>query len=299
MNSTCYEFIKYKTFSALESLTMYNLGQYIPRRSCIHNLDPRIKILGVVLLSLAILEAELPGAVLCTIFLLGLVPLTRIPPRSYLRAFKPVAPFLLLIFGLHLLFTDGTPIPPLPAWPVTVTFQGLAGGLAVTWQFALLVLGASFLTTTTSPTELVSGLERLLRPLNLIGVSSHEVALMVSVALRFVPTILEEIRTIREAQTARGAALNTGSLPKRARQVISLITPLLTQSLRRADELATAMEARGYSGGPRTYMKELRFCPRDYTALAILIILVGCLLFQQYASPGTPLPWFPGPAVSG
>ena len=278
---------------------MYNLGQYIPERSCIHNLDPRIKILGVVLLSLAILKAEILGAVLCTMFLLGLVPLTRIPPRYYLRALKPVAPFLLLLFGLHLLFTDGTPIPPFPAWRVTVTFQGLISGLVVTWQFALLVLGASFLTMTTSPTELVSGLERLLRPLNFIGVSSHEVAIMVSVALRFVPTILAEIRTIREAQTARGAVFNTGSLSKRGRQIVSLLIPLLTHSLRRADELATAMEARGYSGGPRTYMRELRLCPKDYTALAIVIILVGFLIFLQYASLSMPLPWFPRSVVSG
>lgn len=273
------------TLQKQKGMNMVHLGQYISRRSFIHGLDPRIKILCVILLSFMILKAEVLSSTLCTGFLLALIPVSRISPKSFLSSLRPVLPFLLLLFSLHLLFTQGTPIPPFPAWRVTVTFEGLTRGLLVAWPFALLVLSASFLTMTTSPSELVSGLERLLRPLRFLGIPSYDVAIMVSVALRFVPTILEEIRLIREAQTARCANFSTGSILKRARNLVALLVPLLTNAFRRADELTTAMEGRGYSGGPRTTMRELHLSTRDYGTLAVVILLVGLLLLQQAISP--------------
>lgn len=260
---------------------MYNLGQYIPRRSFIHSLDPRIKILFVVLLSLVILKAQAYAALLISLFLVFLLPASRIPARQILRSLKPVIPFLLLLFLLHLLLTEGEPVPPFPPWRVTVTYTGLFKGIMVTWQFVLLIVSASFLTMATPPTELVSGLERLLRPFRIIGVPSHDVAVMVSVALRFVPTILEEIRNIREAQMARGADLKTGSLYRRIRATISLLTQLIGNAFRRADELATAMEGRGYAGGPRTYMHDLRLTVRDYGTIVLMLIIGGSCLFQD------------------
>ncbi len=261
---------------------MYNLGQYIPQRSLIHSLDPRIKILSVVLLSLVILNTQALTAVGISIFLILLIPASRIPFRQILSSLKPVFPFLLLLFLLHLLLTEGEPVPPFPPWRVTPTYSGLFRGVMVTWQFALLIVSASFMTMTTPPIELVSGLESLLRPFKWIGVPSHDVAVMVSVALRFVPTILEEIKCIREAQMARGADFKTGRLFHRIRALVSLLIPLIGNAFRRADELATAMEGRGYAGGPRTYMHELRLTVRDYGAIGVMVLIGVTCLFQDF-----------------
>lgn len=275
-----------------KGMDMVHLGHYISRRSFIHGLDPRIKILCVILLSFVILKAEILSSALCTGFFLALIPVSQISPKTFLYSLRSVLPFLLLLFLLHLFVTKGTPIPPFPAWCVTVTFEGLSIGILVTWRFALLILGASFLTMTTPPSELVSGLERLLRPLRFMGLPSHDVAIMVSMALRFVPTILEEIRLIKEAQMARCASFSTGGMVKRTGSLVALLIPLLTGAFRRANELTAAMEGRGYSGGPRTTMRELRLATRDYGALAAVILLVGLLLFQQVASPVNA--FFPG-----
>ena len=261
---------------------MYNLGQYIPRTSFIHSLDPRIKILFVILLSLIILKARASTAPVISVFLIFLLPASGIPARQMLRSLKPVMPFLVLLFLLHLLLTEGEPVPPFPPWRVSVTYTGLFKGTMVTWQFVLLIVSASFLTMTTSPTELVSGLERLLRPFRIIGIPSHDVAVMVSVALRFVPTILEEINTIREAQMARGADIKTGNLLRRLRTTVSLLIPLIGNAFRRADELAIAMEGRGYAGGPRTYMHDLRLTVRDYGAIAVMLLIGVSCLFQDF-----------------
>ncbi|MBN1276303.1 MAG: energy-coupling factor transporter transmembrane protein EcfT [Deltaproteobacteria bacterium] len=260
---------------------MYNLGQYIPRKSLIHTLDPRIKILFVVMLSIIILNARVFTALVISVFLVFLLPLSRIHPQQILRSLRPVIPFLVLLFLLHLLLTEGVPLPPFPAWRITVTSAGLFRGIMVTWQFMLLIISASFLTMTTPPTGLVSGLERLLRPFRIIGVPSHDLAVMVSVALRFVPTFLEEIRSIREAQMSRGADLKTGSIYRRIRSTVSMMIPLISSTFRRADELATAMESRGYFGGSRTYMHDLCLTPRDYCAILMMLFIGGSCLFQD------------------
>lgn len=261
---------------------MVNLGQYIPRQSPIHGLDPRVKILSVVLLSLMVLNTHVLTASMISLFLLALVPVSCIPFSRFLCSFKPVLPFFLLLFLLHLLLTRGTPIPPFPPWRVTVTWEGLFKGTIVTWQFALLIMSASFLTMTTTPSGLVTGLERLLRPFRFIGVPSHDVAVMVSVALRFVPTILQEMRNIREAQTARGADFGTGSPYRRMRAVIALLIPLISNTFRKADDLATAMEGRGYGGGPRTSMHELHLTSKDFLAVAVMSAVVAVCLFHPH-----------------
>jgi len=254
---------------------MYALGQFIPSDSLIHGLDPRTKALSVILLSLVILNSQPAAAAIFTLFLLSLIPVSRIPAGAFLRALKPALPFLLLLFGIHLLFTGGAPIPPFPDWRITVTYQGLHKGTLVTWRFALLLMSASFLTFTTSPSELVCGLEWLLRPLNILGISSRDVAFMVSLALRFVPTLLEEIRMIREAQMARGASFGTGGLRKRTRSILFLLTPLLNNSIQRAEDLALAMESRGYGRGARTSMRELKLGYNDFLALGAVILCSG------------------------
>lgn len=248
-----------------------HIGQYIPGESMIHRLDPRVKIGSTVALSILILKGGSLNGVLISAFLIALVPLSRLGVSDMTKALRPVLFFFALLFFLHLLSTDGTPIPPFPSWCVTVTYEGLYRGAMTTWQFILLILSASILTMTTSPTELVSGIERLLRPLNVLGVPSHDLAIMISVALRFVPTFLEEIDRIKAAQMARGANFRTGPFVRRTRAVISLLLPLVLRAFRRADELVLAMEARGYKRGPRTYMKELCMTRADYAAVLVIV----------------------------
>ncbi len=255
-----------------------HIGQYIPCESLIHRLDPRVKIGSTVALSILILKGGTFSGVLITAFLIALVPLSRLGVNDMTKALRPVLFFFALLFFLHLLFTDGTPIPPFPSWRVTVTYEGLYRGAMTTWQFILLILSASILTMTTSPTELVSGIERLLRPLKRLGVPSHDLAIMISMALRFVPTFLEEIDRIKAAQMARGANFSSGPFVRRTRAVISLLLPLVLRAFRRADELVIAMEARGYKRGPRTYMKELCMTRADYAAV-LVIVGMTCLHF--------------------
>jgi len=254
---------------------MYNLGHHIPGESIIHRLDPRVKVVSVIGMSIMVLNGNAFTLAIFSIFLGALIAFSRIPIHHIVKALRPVVVFFALIFLLHLIFSEGTPIQPFPSWRVTVTYEGLNQGALVTWRFILLVVAASVLTMTTSPTELVSGIERLIRPLNAVGIPSHDVALMISIALRSVPTFLQEIERIKEAQMARGANFKTGSFVAKAKATSSLLLPLVVNSVRRADELATAMEARGYARGPRTYIKELRMSLADYTAIVIMVLITG------------------------
>lgn len=265
---------------------MVHLGQYIPRSSRIHQLDPRVKLAAAVILSTMILKGDLPTLCWITAFLTVLVPLSHLRAGHIRIAFRPMLFFLGLLFFLHLLFTEGTPIPPFPPWRVTITYQGLSAGAFVIWQFSLLILSASILTMSTSPGELIGGMERVLRPFKRLGVPSHDLAMMISMALRFVPTILEELARIRDAQASRGACLKTGPVLQRMKATASLLIPLIRSIVRRADALAVAMESRGYSRGPRTYMRELRMSGKDYLALLLLAAAMGLELVGRYALHG-------------
>ena len=157
-----------------------------------------------------------------------------------------------------------------------MTYEGLERGVLVTWQFIALVVSAAVLTMTTAPSELVGGFEKLLRPFNRLGVPSHDIAVMVSISLRFVPTLLEEVERMKEAQMARGADFASGGLVRRLKKMATLVIPLILCTFRRADELALAMEGRSYHRGPRTYLRELKFSRFDYAALLfIAAFLIG------------------------
>ncbi len=257
---------------------MFNLGQYLPGDSPIHRLDPRIKILSVVTLSIVILRADGYDAGLISLFLAAAGFAGRMRLRHFIDALRPLAFFLGLLFFLHLFFTPGRTWVVLPLG-IVATFEGLHRGLVTTWQFAALVTGAAILTMTTSPSELINGIERLLRPLNRLGVPSHDIAVMVSLALRFVPTLIEEAGRVKKAQLARGADFHHGNLIKRIKTISTLAIPLAVGSLRRAEELARAMEGRGYERGPRTYLQELRMMPRDYAASVVMIVFLTGLNF--------------------
>lgn len=255
------------------------LWQYIPGDSLVHRLDPRVKIGFTLTLSVSILRGGALTGGIISAFLIALLLISELRLRSIAEAFRPVLLFLALLFFVHLLFTGGDPIPPFPRFPVTVTYEGLSRGASTTWQFALLILSASILTMTTPAMELVSGIERLLRPFGRIGVPSHDLAMMVSIAMRFVPTFLEEIDRIKMAQAARGASFASGSVARRTRAAASILVPLLVQTVKRANGLVTAMESRCYRRGPRTYLRELTLRRSDYRAILFMTLMAGLLLF--------------------
>ena len=255
-------------------------GQYVARESMIHDLDPRVKIASVIGLSIVVLRGEILTQIIVTAFLIGLIPVSRFSPGQILKSLRPMMFFLGILFLLHLLFTRGKAIPPFPLWHVTMTYEGVYLGVLISWRFGLLLTAASFLTLTTSPSELVIGIERILRPLKVFRLPSHDVAIMISIALRFLPSFLQEIERIREAQMARGANFKTGSLRRRIRAFRALVMPLLFNTLQRADALAVAMEGRGYKRGPRTYMKELSLSRNDYMALGLMILIIGSQFIQ-------------------
>ncbi len=259
---------------------MYIPGHYIAGDSFIHRLDPRVKLLSVIALSLLILSANPAAEAVISLFLFSLIVISRISPAVLLRSLRPVFVFIAILFLLHLLFTEGTPVPPFPDWPVTVTFEGLGRGLTVSWQFVLLVLSASILTAATCPTELVAAMERLLRPFSSFGVPSHDIAMMVSMAFRFLPTFVQESARIKEAQMARGAGFTKLTIKSRLRAAVSFSTTLVINSFRRADELATAMEARAYSRGHRTCLRELRLTRIDYLATVMVSTFIGACVIM-------------------
>jgi energy-coupling factor transporter transmembrane protein EcfT len=250
-------------------------GRYVPRSSWVHDLDPRVKIGGAAALSLVVLRGGFFTCAAGSFFLWVLVWRSRIPLRDVISALMPARFFLALLFLLHLLFTEGTPIPLLEYGLLTVTHEGLLEGLLVSWRFGVLLWAGALLAMTASPGGLVDGLEWMLRPLRFLGLRSQDMAIMVSLALRLVPTLIDEMERIRDAQAARGASFR-GGLMKRARRAASLLLPVALGSLRRGDELAAAMEARGYCGGPRTGLRELRLKGRDCKAAALgFLVLAG------------------------
>lgn len=253
---------------------MYKLGQYIPIDSPIHKLDPRVKILWIIVLSIFVLMADTYPQLLFSTALLPLIYISRLDVHHIINALRPMSIFLFLIFLMHALLSEGAPMPPFPDWKITITYEGLSQGTLVTWRFMLLLAFAAFLTMTTSPHELVMGLERLLRPLKIIKVPSHDIAIMVSIALRFVPAILEEMERIKMAQAARCADFRSARFKNRIKQIYFLILPVVMGSFRRADELTLAMEGRAYRRGYRTYMKELTITKPDFIAIIILLIFI-------------------------
>lgn len=249
------------------------LGQYYPVDSVIHGLDPRTKIL-ITLIFVALLFAvkDLAGYGILIVFTGLLVLLSKVPWRLVLRTLRPLIFILLFTFVLHVFMTKGEVLFTLG--PLKGTREGVMQGIFIGLRLFLLIVTTSMLTLTTSPISLTDGLESLLGILSPLGVPAHELAMMMTIALRFVPTLLEEADKIMKAQMARGADFRSGSIMQRARSLIPLLVPLFVSAFRRADELATAMEARCYRGGKgRTRMKQLRFTVVD---------LVGAVVFAMF-----------------
>lgn len=262
------------------------LGQYYPEQSVIHRLDARTKILGTLLYIIEIfLVNSFAGFGLVILALGVLIGISRVPVRFIFKGLKAVVFIILLTFVLNLFMFDGT---VLWHWKfLTITYGGLYRSCFMALRLILLIIGTSMLTLTTKPMELTDGLEKLLKPFNRFGLPSHEIALMMSIALRFIPTLLEETDKIMKAQQARGADFESGNLIQRVKNMIPILIPLFVGSFRIAQDLALAMEARCYHGGVgRTRMKEIVFSRRDGVAGVLLAVFLGIVI----ASRWMPLP---------
>ncbi len=251
------------------------LGQYYQTESCIHRLDPRVKLGGTILfvLSLFFFRNAL-GYVAAVLFLGIVIRLSHVPFRYMVRGMKGILLLLLLTVVFNLFLTPGTPI--VTVWRIRITWEGAALALTMAVRLTLLIIGSSVMTLTTTPNHLTDGMERLLGPLRIFKVPVHEVAMMMSIALRFIPILLEETDKIMKAQIARGADFESGNLLKKAKALVPLLVPLFVSAFRRANDLALAMESRCYRGGEgRTKMKPLIYQRRDYAAYLCLFLYLA------------------------
>lgn len=257
---------------------MNNLIQYHPCDSPFHRLDPRVKIVAVISLSIVFLRAGMAGLGLSALILLAAAGLSRIPLLKLFRTLRPVIPFFAVLFLLYAFFTPGTVWLNMAPLPFQVTVNGFNLAVTQVGKFLLLVMVASLLTMTTRADELTFGLERVLRPLNLFGISSHDLAMMVSLAFRFIPEVASELNTIRQAQLARGVDFDNRRWLVAMRTISYLAAPLVVNVLRRCDELVDAMESRGYDPGGRTYLHEPYLKAADFGFMAALIPLVVIII---------------------
>ena len=254
------------------------LGQFFPGDSLLHRLDPRTKIvlLFFFLAAIFVFDSPLAYAALMA-FTAALIAVSRVPLLLMLKALKPLSWIIAFTFVIHLVSTPGDAF--FHVWLFDLTWQGAAKGFFIALRLALLILLSALLTYTTSPLALTDALETLMQPAKRVGVPAHEIAMMMTIALRFVPTLIEEADKIMKAQQARGADLTEGSVIERVKGFVPVLVPLFISAFRRADDLALAMEARCYRGGVgRTQMKALRISSIDYVAYAF-----GALFFAALA----------------
>ncbi|WP_346907364.1 energy-coupling factor transporter transmembrane component T family protein [Faecalicatena orotica] len=257
------------------------IGQYYPAKSVIHRLDPRVKIVCTLLFLISLfLQSSILGYVIATAFLGGIICMSRVPFKYIVKGLKPIIMLLLITVLFNLFLTrEGNEL--VHVWIFRITDKGLNVAVYMAIRLTYLIMGSSIMTFTTTPNSLTDGIEKLLHPLNKIRVPVHEVAMIMSIALRFIPILLEETDKIMKAQIARGADLESGNIIQKAKAMIPILVPLFVSAFRRANDLAMAMEARCYRGGDgRTKMKPLVYQGRDrmaYAATLIYVVLVFCI----------------------
>ncbi|MDO5388912.1 MAG: energy-coupling factor transporter transmembrane component T [Clostridia bacterium] len=260
------------------------IGQYYPAESVIHRLDARTKITATFIYIVAIFAAKgVLGYILCALLLGAVIKLCKVPFKMMLGGLKSIIVIIIFTVVLNMLFIrTGTEI--ISFGIIHITTDGIIMAVRLCIRLVMLILGSSVLTLVTSPIALTEGIESLLKPLKKIGVPAHEIAMMMSIALRFIPTLVDELDKIKKAQMARGADFDTGGLVAKAKSMIPLLVPLFVSAFRRADELAMAMEARCYRGDVnRTKMKELKYGKNDFiaygTVILVTIAVILCRIF--------------------
>ncbi|MBD5543503.1 MAG: energy-coupling factor transporter transmembrane protein EcfT [Lachnospiraceae bacterium] len=248
------------------------LGQYYQTDSVIHRMDPRVKLIGTIVYIVSLfLYKNVTAYVLAFVFLLAVIKISRVPFRFMVKGLKAVVFLLLITSVFNLFLTRGEPLFVL--WKFTITREGLLNAVYIVIRLSFLIIGSSLMTLTTTPNQLTDGLERLMKPLKVFKVPVHEVAMMMSIALRFIPILMEETDKIMKAQMARGANFESGKLMEKVKAMVPLLVPLMISAFRRANDLAMAMEARCYRGGEgRTKMKPLKYHSIDYGAFGVFCV---------------------------
>ena len=259
------------------------LGQFFPGNSFLHKMDPRMKLIMTFALIIIVFVAQGFTALALILAFVALTTLiSGIKPKFLLKGLKPVLFIVAFTFVLNVFFQQGGNVIFQLAF-LKITDVGLRTAFFLAARLILLVICSQILTLTTSPIALTDGLETLMRPLKKIHFPAHEIAMMMSIALRFIPTLMDEANKIMKAQTARGADFESGNLIQKAKAMVPLLVPLFVGSFRRADELAMAMEARCYHGGHgRTRMRQLKYTGRDWIALGVMAVLLMCVLALNY-----------------
>ena len=260
------------------------IGQYYPSNSKIHQLDPRVKIVCTLLYLVSLFTfRSILGYLLATLFLTVIIKISKVPFRFIVKGLKPILVLLMITVLFNLFLTPGGDVL-LKAGFLKVTEKGLTSAVYMALRLIYLIMGSSLMTLTTTPNSLTDGMESLMRPLNKINVPVHEIAMMMSIALRFIPILLEETDKIMKAQIARGADLESGNLIQKAKALIPILVPLFVSAFRRANDLAMAMEARCYRGGEgRTKMKPLVYRSQDYMAYGLMTCyVVVTFVFGRY-----------------
>lgn len=254
------------------------IGQYFPGTTVIHKMDPRTKILAVVFYIAALFTAKgIVGYLLTLAFLIAAVRISKIKFKTIMKGVKPLIFIICFTAILNMFYTDGNVL--VKFWIFKITDAGIRQAVLMVARIVMLVTGTFLLTYTTSPITLTDGLELLLGPLKKIHVPVHELSMMMSIALRFIPTLIEETDKIMSAQKARGADFETGNLLQKAKALIPILVPLFVSAFRRADELATAMECRCYTGGAgRTRLSPLKWHKRDTVGLLISLALLAAVI---------------------
>ena len=257
------------------------LGQYFPAKSILHTLDARTKLLGTFLYIIMLFVVNNVWGLLLSFAALALViALSKVPIKFILRGLTPIFLIIVFTFVINIFMSDGRVL--WHWWILTITDEGVERAFFMAARLILLILGSSMMTLCTKPIELTDGLEKLLKPLSKIGVPSHEIALMMTIALRFIPTLMDETDKIIKAQQARGADFESGNIFSRGKSLIPILIPLFVSSFRIAQELALAMESRCYSGGNgRTRMNEIHFRKRDIVAAVALVIFAILIIYTR------------------
>jgi energy-coupling factor transport system permease protein len=258
------------------------IGQYLPGDSLVHKLDPRVKIsITFTFIIILFIINNFWGYIPSILFIAASVMISKIPVKYILKGLKPIFAILAITALINIFLTTGTVLYEFG--PLKITREGLRLAGFMTLRLVFLIVGTSLLTLTTSPISLTDGIENLLKPLKKIGVPAHELAMMMTIALRFIPTLLDETDKIMKAQMARGADFESGNIIKRAKNLVPLLVPLFISSFRRADDLAMAMEARCYRGDAnRTRMKQLKIEIRDVLTIMVTLILVGISIYSRF-----------------
>ncbi len=260
------------------------IGQYYKADSIVHRLDPRVKLFGTLVFLVTLFMANsILGYVLATCFILGVVKLSKVPLKFVLKGLKAIVIIILFSVSFTVLFTEGDRM--IWQWGIiSISVEGIIKSIEIVVRLILMIIGSSLVTLTTTPNDIADGLEKAFGCLKIIKVPVHEIAMMISIAFRFIPILMEETDKIMKAQSARGASFDEGGFLEKAKSLVPIIVPLLVSAIKRALDLATAMEARCYRGGEgRTKMKPLRYKCADYMTYGVYIVYVAVVIVIMVA----------------